>query len=284
MSVNKAPVGNRSAEIVDMRDARARRLGGDFPLGEYAHAGALLAAARESAGLTLHEVAASTHIKEYHLAAIEAIDRGALPPRPYAIGFVKVYAEFLGLDAAPVVIRFKEEAEYAAPVEVDAEKFEAAQDAAEIEGARMSVWAVAAVMAFIIWCAWQLSRPQDVTLLGDVQGSLFERQGDEREATSAGDGLADVEIVEARIVARVEPVYPRGCAMNAAAMETVVVDYRITAAGRIAGMRVSQSTNACFDDAALNAIKRWRFEPRTVDGAARPAYDQKYSFSFQRPH
>jgi len=274
-----------SADIVDMRDARARR-GGGFPLGEYAHAGALLAAARQNAGMTLSEVAASTHIREQHLAAIEAIDRGALPSRPYAIGFVKTYAEFLGLDAAPVVIRFKEEAEYTAPPQVDAEKFEAAETAVEIEGANMSVWAVAAVAAFIIWCAWQLSRPHDVTLLGDVQGSpaAWQRSEGVRDAALTGDGLgADVEIVEARIVERIEPVYPRGCAVNAAAMESVVIDYRITAAGRITGIRVSQSTNACFDDAALNAIKRWRFEPRTVDGAARPAFDQKYSFSFQRP-
>ena len=48
-------------------------------------------------------------IKPEHLAALEEGDIQALPGRAYAIGFVRSYAEFLGLDPAACVERYKTE-------------------------------------------------------------------------------------------------------------------------------------------------------------------------------
>lgn len=79
--------------------------------------GAELRAAREARGEELEAVAQSLFIRPHHLAALERGDAVALPPRPYALGFLRAYALHLGLDAESLVARLKEAAPWpAAPV------------------------------------------------------------------------------------------------------------------------------------------------------------------------
>lgn len=63
-----------------------------------ASASARLKAARMELGLTTVEVARRTRITLRHIEALEAGDYGALPGRPYAIGFARAYARAVGLD------------------------------------------------------------------------------------------------------------------------------------------------------------------------------------------
>ncbi|MBE3553121.1 MAG: helix-turn-helix domain-containing protein [Kyrpidia tusciae] len=65
--------------------------------------GQLLRKTREGRGLTLEEVAEATKIRSVYLEAIERGDLSALPPGVYARGFVRAYAEFLGLDGNEVL-------------------------------------------------------------------------------------------------------------------------------------------------------------------------------------
>ncbi|MEO1135303.1 MAG: TonB family protein [Pseudomonadota bacterium] len=266
---------NGSAEIVDMADARAR-LAADA--GEFEHVGAKLAAVREERGVSLTEAAARTHIRENHLVAIESVDVEGLPARPYALGFVRTYAEFLELDPRAVVEQFKFDAGYDAPQPIETEKFDAAEQAAEDGGRDMSFPVFVVVIAFILWSAWQITLTSEVSPIGDNTG---EAAAPVVRSPAPPPPLA--EIVEARVVEEVDPVYPRSCAPAAQASESVTVAFTITAAGRISGERIAGSSNACFDEAALNALRRWRFAPRTVDGIPRPAYDQTRVFRFERP-
>jgi cytoskeletal protein RodZ len=68
--------------------------------------GSTLRAARERQGLELGEVERSTRIRERYLAALEEERFELLPARAYAKGFLRVYADFLGLDGRLFVDEF----------------------------------------------------------------------------------------------------------------------------------------------------------------------------------
>ena len=267
---------NESAEIVDMADARAR-LAADA--GEFEHVGAKLATVRASRGVTLREAAARTHIRESHLEAIEQVNAAGLPARPYALGFVRTYSEYLELDARAVVEQFKFAAGYDAPEPIETERFRAAEEAAAEAGGRdMSLPVFVAIIAFIIWSAWQITLTGEVTPIG-VSADTSAPAVIETPAPEPVSG----ELIEARVLEQIEPVYPYSCAAVARESEAVTVSFTITSTGRVAGERVAGSTNDCFDEAALNALRRWRYAPRTLDGTPKPAYDQIHVFRFARP-
>lgn len=64
---------------------------------------------RETLGFELHEVASQLRLRPVYLEAIEAGRFEDLPGTTYAIGFLRSYAEYLGLDPEQIVARFKEE-------------------------------------------------------------------------------------------------------------------------------------------------------------------------------
>lgn len=68
-----------------------------------------LRAGREASGLSLTELAERTKVRRAFLAALEDMRVEALPSRPFAIGYVRAYAEALGLDADALVVRFRRE-------------------------------------------------------------------------------------------------------------------------------------------------------------------------------
>lgn len=64
--------------------------------------------ARELLGLTLEDVERATRIRPRYLQAIEQGDLSALPSLVQARGFLRNYAEFLGLDSEDILLRYKE--------------------------------------------------------------------------------------------------------------------------------------------------------------------------------
>ncbi len=77
------------------------------PLGE--PVGEELRRTRESFDQTLADVAASLNIRHVYLQALEDGDFDKLPGATYAVGFLRSYAEYLGLDSKDLARRFKEE-------------------------------------------------------------------------------------------------------------------------------------------------------------------------------
>jgi cytoskeleton protein RodZ len=71
--------------------------------------GTLLCATRMRLGKDLQDIAAVLHIRYNFLVAIEDGRYEDLPGQAYAIGFVRAYADNLGLDGDEVVRRYKEE-------------------------------------------------------------------------------------------------------------------------------------------------------------------------------
>jgi cytoskeleton protein RodZ len=81
-------------------------LDGEAPL---ATIGQELRNSRIARGEDLASVSYALKIRKDHLEAIEDDRFDALPGRTYAVGFVRAYAEYVGIDAAEAVERFKME-------------------------------------------------------------------------------------------------------------------------------------------------------------------------------
>jgi cytoskeleton protein RodZ len=69
--------------------------------------GALLREARESLGLELTDVARGLRIRLVYLQGIENDNYAELPGKTYVLGFLRSYAEYLGLDGDDVVARYR---------------------------------------------------------------------------------------------------------------------------------------------------------------------------------
>ncbi|MEO1150225.1 MAG: TonB family protein [Pseudomonadota bacterium] len=307
--MSKAP-GN-TADILDMEEARARRQ--DFATHTgFDTAGAYLRDLREASGLTLEDISLRTHIREQHLRGIETGDLSLLPARAYVSGFVKTYAEMLGLDPAPIVTRFREDVGLSKPETVDPKGFETAEVRAEAEKKDMSFLSVFAVIAFILWCSWQVMEAKTRNEADRTNAAAMSAPTDSPAAlqdtvpgqpvpvglpvadipvvpTAITDPLADPPLADAdgtviaHITERIEPVYPRLCEGQAGPQETVDTTFNITSDGRVAGARVVTASNDCFRRAALNALKRWRFSPQIRAGQPVATYDQTLTFVFKRP-
>jgi len=91
----------------------ADRFGDDLASGSApsaARVGADLQATRESFGWTLTDISAHLRIRTPYLEAIEDGRVGDLPGNAYAVGFVRAYAQSLGLDPDEIARRFRSEA------------------------------------------------------------------------------------------------------------------------------------------------------------------------------
>ncbi len=393
-------------------------------------AGDFLAASRRSVGTSLATVSAATNVKIEHLEAIEATNAAALPATVFAIGFVKVYAQFLGLDAESVAKQFKKDigadaSEIVAPIHD-----RVTPSSPHIgEGARMvSIFGIIAILIFVFWIVVQITGnpgdgeqvqiaadqpvrlgttpiaapelrprstiPETVTVSPSVsdrpvveetaertadpisnrsvttqvpssqpvpeapvpeapvpealgseasgseelsngaveleaiaaletsemdlvgveapfEESVFGAQSSDaspllaplpatdipstalsllpslsvREEAEpvAAPNLAPVPlIVNATLTRSIAPRYPNQCTRNAASLETVTVVFDVTIKGRAANARVVQTSNTCFDDAAMVTIRRWRFDPKTVDGVPRPDIGKQATLNFRR--
>ena len=73
------------------------------------HVGAFLREARENTGRSVADVASTLRIRAKFLHAIEDGRYGDLPGPTYAVGFIRSYADYLGLDTAALLAQFKTE-------------------------------------------------------------------------------------------------------------------------------------------------------------------------------
>ncbi len=101
---------NMDPNAQDMRDAseNSDQLSGQFS-GNHASTGGLLRASRIRRNEALSEVASDLRIRQVYIEAIENDKYEVLPGAIYAIGFIRSYAEYLGLDGEEVVRRYKTE-------------------------------------------------------------------------------------------------------------------------------------------------------------------------------
>src|ERR671917_160389 len=88
--------------IMDYEQGTFQSLNGDAKIGQ------ILEATRKERGLTLEEAEHATKIRKRYLVGLEREDYGALPDAVYAQGFLKTYANYLGLDGEELSREFKD--------------------------------------------------------------------------------------------------------------------------------------------------------------------------------
>ncbi len=354
----------KTAEIIDLSASRAAAAGDG--------AGPFLASARLAAGLDIADVATATKIKAGHIEAIETGNTAGLPATPYAVGFVRVYAAYLGLDADAIAAEFRKEVTAARPEPEPSARTAPVPAYEASSGVKIiSLFGIVAIVGFAIWIAFQVAgkgasedsinagadaprvrvsetraeaprprvvsaRDYDVVPIPPVGGdpvaaetaadnplddlsapsetAMADQVPAAPETAAAEDAVpvaaepapapllstiqpnepapaidaparavaAQPTVVDARLIRSIGPKYPARCEHDAGALETVSVIFDVNAAGRPTNPRVTASSDDCFEDAAVAAVTKWRFNPRTVDGAPRPQKNIEATLNFRR--
>jgi cytoskeleton protein RodZ len=101
------PNGPRAESQPDLSASAVGRKSADPSLG------AFLTAARERRGLTRDAAVKETRIPAHYIAMIESNNYAAIADQLYLLPFIRRYAQFLGLDAEEIAIRFVREVQRA---------------------------------------------------------------------------------------------------------------------------------------------------------------------------
>lgn len=129
--------------------------------------GADLRAARLRRGEDIRGIAQSLRIRRDQLEALEEGRHDALPARAYAVGFVRSYAEYLGLDSRHVVERYKAELDCAEAAATDLHFPEASEERRLPKGTALIVALVVAAGAY---GGWLLTKSTDEMMTARVTG------------------------------------------------------------------------------------------------------------------
>jgi cytoskeleton protein RodZ len=122
--------------------------------------GAELRAARLKKAEEIDAIAAKLKIRKEILQALEESDYERHPPKVYAIGFVRAYAQYLGLEAEALVRRYK--AEIAGRASDRQPQLNFPESAEESAFPFVTLALVAGVVGLLGYGAWNLSQPVNV--------------------------------------------------------------------------------------------------------------------------
>ena len=81
-------------------------------------------------------------------------------------------------------------------------------------------------------------------------------------------------------IIRVNPTYPAQARMHGIE-GWVELEFTITAAGTVKSVRVTDSSHGVFERPALRAVRKWRYNPRVVEGRAVPRQGVRVRLLFE---
>ena len=147
--------------------------------------------ARLKAGVELQDVAKALRIQHAHLEALEEGRFADLPGNTYAVGFLRSYSEFLGLDPEDMIRRYKQESVsggFQSPLSFPVPSK---------EGRAPKPWLILAVLvlagvAYGGWYYYSTRGADDTDLVSDLSSKLTEAAGvDTAEEVAAADARVD---------------------------------------------------------------------------------------------
>lgn len=116
-----------------------------------------------------------------------------------------------------------------------------------------------------------------------AQSGAADATSDEAAAPQEGADPGQAPPTDPRVRLAVEPVYPTRCENGAAASETVTIAFGVSRYGKVSNPQVQDTTNSCFNRAAISALSRWDFEPATEAGRPVASGEQTTRVVFQLP-
>lgn len=117
------------------------------------HVGTILSQTRLALGQSLNDVSRDLRIRRAFLEAIEDGRYDGLPGTAYTLGFIRTYAEHLGLEGDEIVRRFKNESGQVAPKS----KLNFPSPMSESTAPKAAVLLIGAVIAILAYGIWYLS-------------------------------------------------------------------------------------------------------------------------------
>ena len=138
--------------------------------------GAMLKEMRLQKGLKTADIAKKLCIRKMYLEAIEDSNYKEIPPLPYGVGFIRSYANFLGLNSENIVELYKEETNLSEPQDI---KVLEPQPEASMPGIQYLLISLLAIA--LIYIGWNLFSQEDAL---PPEENLTSVQPDEQPADS----------------------------------------------------------------------------------------------------
>lgn len=178
--------------------------------------GQLLRENRERLGHTLPAVAAALRIRQPYLQAIENSRYNELPGSAYAVGFVRSYGEYLGLDGNEIVRRFKQESGSDFGNRAELSFPSAVSDGSFPTGGMLFLGLVVAVIAYGVWywSSRDSSVAESVPPLPDRLAALIHKPVGNGSEVVPANGAAQPAAAPAAPVAEAPAVVPAQPAAN----------------------------------------------------------------------
>jgi cytoskeleton protein RodZ len=155
--------------------------------------GALLQTSRLRLGDDLRFVAKNLHIRFIYLEAIEAGRYDELPGVAYVIGFIRTYADYLGLDSEEVVRRYKAES----TLQPSTTKLIFPVPIPESSFPRGAIVLVGSIVALLVYGGWYASTTTG-SLLGGLVSSVPERLSEKEKVTEPAAKWEPVVVEQAK--------------------------------------------------------------------------------------
>lgn len=121
---------------------------------EHSTVGELLRARRLELGISLQDVAARTRVRRTYLSALENDRFDLIPGEVYVVGFLRIYADDLGLPFASLLVRCREQV---TAEDAGREKMVSPPDPRPRGSRRRSGWAVSLTAAVLVGAALVLA-------------------------------------------------------------------------------------------------------------------------------
>ncbi len=119
--------------------------------------GAMLREARLKAGKSEDDIAGELCIRKVYVTAIEEMDYANIPPRPFGIGFIRAYAEAVGLNSDRIVSSYQQSFHESKEEKISERVANTSSSKPRFKHIFFGICGLAAL--FVIWSVLPLSEP-----------------------------------------------------------------------------------------------------------------------------